>query len=120
MMVGLWDIVVGEGMLWPRGYPPLYALEVFSHRLLRYVTPLLHLVALVANAFLLGSGWFYLLTFVLQLAFIAAALLGRSVPIGPFRIARYYLLTTASIAAGLWDRLRHGAGGRWEKAAGTR
>ncbi len=36
MMVGLWDIVVGEGMLVPRGYPPLFAFELFSHRLLRY------------------------------------------------------------------------------------
>ena len=120
MMVGLWDIVVGEGMASPRGYPPLYAFEVFSHRLLRYLSPLLHLVALLANAFLLGSGWLYVLAFALQLGLIAAALLGRAVPIGPFRIARYYLLTTGSIAVGLWDRLRHGAGGRWEKAAGTR
>lgn len=120
MMVGLWDIVLGEGMLSPRGYPPLYAFEVVSHRLLRYLSPLLHVIALIANAFLLGEGWFYVATFVLQLAFIAAGLLGRSVPIGPFRIARYYLLTTASIAAGLWDRRRHGAGGRWEKAEGTR
>jgi cellulose synthase/poly-beta-1,6-N-acetylglucosamine synthase-like glycosyltransferase len=120
MMVGLWDIVVGERMLSPRGYPPLYAFEVASHRLLRYLSPLLHLVAFVANLFLLGDGWFYDLAFVLQLAFIAAALLGRSVPIGPFRIARYYLLTTGSIALGLWDRLRRGAGGRWEKAEGTR
>ena len=40
MMVGLWDIVVGEGMLGPRGYSPLYAFELASHRLLRYLTPL--------------------------------------------------------------------------------
>src|SRR3954471_1187017 len=120
MMVGLWDIVVGEGMLSPRGYPPLFAFEIASHRLLRYLSPLLHLAAFVANALLLGDGWLYVLTFVLQLAFIAAALLGRSVPIAPFRIARYYALATASIAAGFWDRLRHGAGGRWEKAQGTR
>ncbi len=120
MMVGLWDIVLGEGMLAPRGYPSLYAFEIASHRLLRYLSPLLHVVALIANAFLLGSGWFYDFAFVLQLALIAAAALGRVVPIAPFRIARYYALTTASIAAGLWDRLRHGAGGRWEKAAGTR
>ena len=40
--------------------------------------------------------------------------------IAPFRIARYYAMTTASIAAGLWDRWRRGAGGRWEKAEGTR
>jgi len=120
MMVGLWDIVVGEGMLSPRGYSPLYAFEVFSHRLLRYLSPLLHLVALVANAFLLGSGRLYILALAFQLAFIAAALLGRALPLAPFRIARYYALTTTSIAAGLWDRMRRGAGGRWEKAEGTR
>jgi hypothetical protein len=120
MMVGLWDIVVGEGMVSPRGYRPLYAFEIASHRLLRYLSPLLHIIALLANAFLLGDGWFYVLTFALQLALAAAALLGRFVPLAPFRIARYYALTTASIAAGLWDRFRHGAGGRWEKAAGTR
>jgi len=120
MMVGLWDIVVGEGMLSPRGYPPLFAFEIVSHRLLRYLSPVLHLVALVANAFLLGDGWFYLVTFALQLALLVAALLGRFLPLAPFRIARYYVLTTASIAAGLWDRLRGGAGGRWEKAEGTR
>jgi cellulose synthase/poly-beta-1,6-N-acetylglucosamine synthase-like glycosyltransferase len=120
MMVGLWDIVAGEGMLSPRGYSPLFAFEIASHRVLRYLSPLLHLIALVANALLLGDGWFYALTFVLQLALIAAALLGRVLPIAPFRIARYYAMTTASIAAGLWDRWRRGATGRWEKAEGTR
>jgi len=120
MMVGLWDIVAGEGMLSPRGYPPLFAFEILSHRVLRYLSPLLHLLALLANALLLGDGWFYVLTFVLQLALFAAAALGRVLPLGPFRIARYYVLTTTSIAAGLWDRFRHGAGGRWQKAEGTR
>jgi cellulose synthase/poly-beta-1,6-N-acetylglucosamine synthase-like glycosyltransferase len=120
MMVGLWDIVVGEGMLSPRGYSPLFAFELLSHRLLRYLSPLLHLVALIANLALLGDGWVYAVALVLQLALIGAGLLGRWVPAMPFRIARYYVLTTASIAAGLWDRARRGAGGRWEKAAGTR
>ena len=120
MMVGLWDIVAGEGMLSPRGYPPLFAFEIVSHRLLRYLSPFLHLLAFVANAFLLGEGWVYTLTFVLQLGLVGAALLGRVLPIAPFRIARYYAMTTASIAAGLWDRRRRGAGGRWEKAEGTR
>jgi cellulose synthase/poly-beta-1,6-N-acetylglucosamine synthase-like glycosyltransferase len=120
MMLGLWDIVVGEGMLSPRGYPPLFAFELVSHRLLRYLSPLLHLLVLLANLVLLGDGWFYALTLVVQLALIAAALLAPAVPIVPFRIARYYVMTTASIAAGFWDRLRGGAGGRWEKAEGTR
>jgi cellulose synthase/poly-beta-1,6-N-acetylglucosamine synthase-like glycosyltransferase len=120
MMVGLWDIVVGEGMVSPRRYPPLYAFELFSHRLLRYLSPLLHLVAFLANALLLGDGWVYDLLFAAQLALLAAALLARWVPATPFRIARYYVETTASIALGLWDRMRHGASGRWQKAAGTR
>ena len=120
MMVGLWDIVVGEGMLSPRGYSPLFAFELASHRLLRYLSPLLHLVALAANLLLLGQGWVYTVTFLAQLALIAAALLGRWLPLAPLRVARYYVLTTTSIAAGLWDRARHGAGGRWAKAEGTR
>ncbi len=120
MMVGLWDIVVGEGMLSPRGYSPLFAFELASHRLLRYLSPALHLVVLAANVALLDQGWVYTATFALQLALLAAALLGRWLPLAPFRVARYYVMTTASIAAGLWDRARHGAPGRWEKAAGTR
>ena len=75
---------------------------------------------IAANVALLGDGWVYTLTLVAQLALLAAALLGRWLSATPFRVARYYVLTTASIAAGLWDRARHGATGRWEKAEGTR
>ncbi len=120
MMVGLWDIVIGEGMLSPRGYSPLFAFELVSHRLLRYLSPALHLLALAANVALLGQGWVYAVTLAAQLALLAAAQLGRRLPLAPLRIARYYVMTTASIAAGLWDRARHGAPGRWEKAEGTR
>jgi cellulose synthase/poly-beta-1,6-N-acetylglucosamine synthase-like glycosyltransferase len=120
MMVGIWDIVVGEGMLRPGGYTPLYAFEIASHRLLRYATPFLHLVALLANLALLGQGWVYAVTLIAQLALLAAALLGRALPLAPLRIARYYVQTTASIALGLWDRLRKGAPGAWDKAEGTR
>jgi cellulose synthase/poly-beta-1,6-N-acetylglucosamine synthase-like glycosyltransferase len=120
MMAGLWDIVAGEGMLSPRGYSPLYAFELFSHRLLRYLSPALHLVALAANVALLGQGWVYAVTLAAQLTLLGAALLGRLIPLAPLRICRYYVMTTASIAAGLWDRARRGTPGRWEKAEGTR
>jgi cellulose synthase/poly-beta-1,6-N-acetylglucosamine synthase-like glycosyltransferase len=120
MMVGLWDIVIGEGMVFPRGYPPLFAFELVSHRLLRYLSPLLHLIVLATNFVLLGEGAIYVVTLLAQLTLLAAALLARRWPLAPLRVARYYVMTTASIAAGLWDRRRHGAGGRWEKAEGTR
>lgn len=119
MMVGLWDIVVGERMV-SRGYPRLFAFELFSHRLLRYLSPLLHVVLFVANLALFGEGWIYIVAFFAQLALVGAAVLGRESKLLPLRVARYYVMTTASIAAGLWDRRRHGAGGRWEKAEGTR
>ncbi|MBS1863723.1 MAG: glycosyltransferase family 2 protein [Actinobacteria bacterium] len=121
MMVGLWDIVVGEGMLDPRGYPPPFAFELFSHRLLRYATPFLHLLVFLANLALLGSGWFYYLTLLAQLALLGVAALSARLPDDAIvRVCRYYVLTQASIVLGLWDRWRHGSGGRWEKAAGTR
>jgi cellulose synthase/poly-beta-1,6-N-acetylglucosamine synthase-like glycosyltransferase len=120
MMVGIWDIVVGERMISPRGYRPLYAFELFSHRLLRYLTPFLHLVAFLTNLALLDQGWVYVVTYGTQLALIAAAILGGQLSFGPFRVARYYAMTTLSIAAGLWDRFRQGPPAAWEKAPGTR
>lgn len=121
MMVGIWDIVVGERMVSPRGYGPLYAFELFSHRLLRYLTPFLHVLAFVTNLLLLGQGPLYVVTYGLQLALIAAAILGGQFRLRPLRVARYYALTTASIAAGLWDRLRGGVpAGAWDKSPGTR
>jgi len=121
MMWGLWDVMLRWGMLDPRGYGPAYAFEIYSHRLLRYLTPWLHLIALVANALLLGYGVLYVITFALQLTLLAGALLGRFVPALPFRIAYYYVTVTASIAVGLWDRLRAGRVPiGWEKVEGTR
>jgi cellulose synthase/poly-beta-1,6-N-acetylglucosamine synthase-like glycosyltransferase len=120
MMVGLWDIVVGERMISPRGYTPRYAFELVSHRLLRYLTPFLHLTAFATNFVLLQEGGIYVVTYGIQVLAIAAALLGGSFPVGPLRIARYYALATLSIAAGLWDRFRQGPPAAWEKAPGTR
>ena len=120
MMSHAWPIVLRGGLLSPRGYPPLYALMVASHRLLRYATPFLHVVALAANAALLGQGWVYVATFALQVVVLAAALAARVVPVRVLLVARYYVLTTASMAAGLWDYLRHGTPAGWAPPEGTR
>jgi cellulose synthase/poly-beta-1,6-N-acetylglucosamine synthase-like glycosyltransferase len=120
MMSHTWPIVLRGGLLSPRGYPPLYALMIASHRVLRYGAPFLHLGALVASFALGTSSTFYAVALALQLALIVAALLGRVVPLRPLLVARYYVLTTASVAAGLWDWLRHGTAAGWEPAEGTR
>jgi glycosyltransferase involved in cell wall biosynthesis len=120
MMSHAWPIVLRGGLLSPKGYTPAYALMVVSHRVLRYGAPFLHLVALAANAALLTSGPVYIATFALQLAVLVAALAGRLIRARPLLVARYYVLTTASVAAGLWDYLRHGTPAGWAPPEGTR
>ncbi|MFI5005772.1 MAG: hypothetical protein ACHQE6_12255, partial [Solirubrobacterales bacterium] len=61
-----------------------------------------------------------LATLALQLALLAAAALGGVWRARPLLIARYYVLTTAALALGLWDWLRHGTSAAWEAAEGTR
>ena len=113
-------IVLRGGMLSPRGYDPLYALMIVSHRVLRYASPFLHLIALGTSIALLGHGWVYAVAVIIQLAVLLAALVAGAIPARPLLVARYYVLTTASLAAGLWDWLAHGTHAGWEPAEGTR
>jgi cellulose synthase/poly-beta-1,6-N-acetylglucosamine synthase-like glycosyltransferase len=115
-----WPTVMLGGMLSPRGYGPTYALMIFSHRILRYGSPLIHLVALIANALLLGQGWVYIVTFVLQLGLITAAVLAPLLPLRLALIARYYVWTTASLGAGFVDWLSGRQRVTWEPVEGTR
>jgi cellulose synthase/poly-beta-1,6-N-acetylglucosamine synthase-like glycosyltransferase len=122
MMSHTWPILLRGGMLSPRGYGPGYALMILSHRVLRYSTPGLHALALAANIALLaiGAGPLYAVTLALQLALLLAAALAGVLRARPLLLARYYVLTTASPAAGLWDWLRHGTPASWDAAEGTR
>jgi cellulose synthase/poly-beta-1,6-N-acetylglucosamine synthase-like glycosyltransferase len=120
MMSHAWPIVLRGGLLSPRGYPPSYAVMVYCHRGLRYATPTLHILTFVTNLILIGQGTVYLVTLALQLLLLLAALLGAVVSFKPLLIARYYVLTTASIGAGLWDYLRHGTPAGWAPPEGTR
>ncbi len=124
MMSHTWPIVFRGGLLDPRGYPPGYALMILSHRVLRYVTPFLHTLALAANIALVARGVaphaLYVVTLVLQLGLLFLAGVGGVVHVRPLLVARYYVLTTASIALGLWDWLVHGTSAGWDAAEGTR
>ena len=118
MMRHTWPIVVRGGMLSPRGYGGLYGLMITSHRLLRYASPFLHLLALGTNAALLEEGAAYRAAFAAQLGLLGAAAAPSRAR--PFLVARYYVLTTASVAAGLVDWVRHGTEAGWDAAEGTR
>ena len=122
MMSHAWPIVVRGGLLSPRGYPPLYALMIFSHRALRYASPFLHVLALLLNIALVAAGAspLYVVTLALQAVLLLAALLGGAVRARPLLVARYYVLTTASIATGWWSWVRHGTPAGWAPPEGTR
>lgn len=128
MMAHTWAIVFRGGLLCPRGYGLRYGVMILSHRVLRYLTPFLHLLALASNVALVaiyaGQGGaaevLYCVTLGLQVAVLAGALLGGALRWRALLIARYYVLTTASLATGLWDWLHHGVAASWEAAEGTR
>lgn len=139
MMIGLPDIVVADRMWDLRGYGAMFGYEIVSHRLLRYATPLLHLKLLAASIVLSvsppatatpgyhgGSDGYgsrkgvYRLALAAQLGLLGLAAIADRWPIRPARLARYYVLVTASIALGFWDRWRQGPPAAWEKSEGTR
>ena len=66
-----WLIVLRGKMM--RRLGPLYALEVVSHRLLRYGSGLLHVVLLATSIALAAHGFVYAFVLAAQLAFFAAA-----------------------------------------------
>ena len=120
MMSHAWPIVVRGGLLDPRGYGALYGLMMLSHRLLRYAAPLLHVVLALTTLALLPRGRVYAAAAASQAAVLAAAAAGGRTRSRPLLVARYYVLTTASLAAGLYDWLRYGTEVGWEPAEGTR
>jgi glycosyltransferase involved in cell wall biosynthesis len=129
MMSHTWPIVLRGGLLSPRGYGFGYGLMILSHRVLRYWTPFLHALAFAANLALVaayppgvggGAGEVYFVTLTLQVILFASAGLGGVIKLRPLLLARYYVLTTAALALGLWDWLRHGTQASWEAAEGTR
>ncbi|MEJ7892374.1 MAG: glycosyltransferase [Solirubrobacteraceae bacterium] len=121
MMNRAWRILRISSIASPRGYPPLYALMILSHRLLRYASPFLHGIALLTSlALVRRPRRVYRAALAAQLALLAGAAAGGRVRARPLLVARYYVLTTASIACGLYDHLRHGTPDGWEQAQGTR
>jgi cellulose synthase/poly-beta-1,6-N-acetylglucosamine synthase-like glycosyltransferase len=106
-----WLITLRGRML--RGLPPLYLLEIVSHRHLRYGSGVLHLVLLGTSIALAGQGLIYQVVLAAQLLLLAAAAVGVG-------IARYYVLVTWATVQALWNYLRRGVPATWDAAEGTR
>jgi cellulose synthase/poly-beta-1,6-N-acetylglucosamine synthase-like glycosyltransferase len=116
MMSHAWPIVLRGGLISPRGYGPVYAFQIFSHRVLRYATPFLHAGALALNVAILaaGGGPLYVATLAAQALSLAAIPLSGLLRWRGVRLLAHYWLTTLSVALGLWDYLRRGTPATWE------
>jgi cellulose synthase/poly-beta-1,6-N-acetylglucosamine synthase-like glycosyltransferase len=106
-----WLITLRGSML--RRLPPVYLVQIVSHRLLRYGSGILHLVLLASTLLLVGEGGVYALAFAAQLGLLAAAAVGAP-------IARYYVLVAWATVQALANYLRRGVPATWEAAEGTR
>jgi len=104
-----------------KGVGPLYGFQLFSHRVLRYASGLLHVVWLATSLALVGEGWIYRAALAAQLLWLALAALGRlRVPVPGAALAYYYLLVTSATVAALAGYLRHGVAPHWERTEGAR
>jgi cellulose synthase/poly-beta-1,6-N-acetylglucosamine synthase-like glycosyltransferase len=106
-----WLIVLKGRML--RGQPLGYAIELVSHRHLRYASGVLHLVLLAASFALVRESRTYAVATGVQLGVVAAAAAGVALP-------RYYVLITWATNVALWNYLRRGVPATWQIAEGTR
>jgi hypothetical protein len=106
-----WLIVLKGRML--RGQPPLYRVELVSHRHLRYASGPLHLVLLGSSIALVPAGALYAVALGCQLGLVAAAALRVPLP-------RYYVAVTWATTQALWNYLRRGVPATWQPVAGAR
>ncbi|ABB32237.1 glycosyl transferase family 2 [Geobacter metallireducens RCH3] len=96
-------ILFARGLLNPFRFP-FVAFQLFSHKVLRWLIPFFLIGLLVANAFLLDRQ-FYVITFVLQVAFYLLALFGLGADrVGkkfkPAAVPLYFcIVNTASLIA---------------------
>jgi uncharacterized membrane protein YoaK (UPF0700 family) len=102
-----------------------YAVELISHKLLRYAVPLILAVLLIANILLAAASGFYLVTLVLQASFYVLSFAGWLIersgrPSGLLAMPLYFTLANLASAVGFYKFLRGEKYARWEPIRHTR
>jgi glycosyltransferase involved in cell wall biosynthesis len=105
-MTAVWEL---RESLNPARYG-LFALQVWSHKIFRWLVPVGLLLALICNIVLARASVLYGWLLALQAAAYAAAALahfsGQARRVLPLRIALYFVLANTATAAALWDFIR--------------
>jgi len=108
---GLTVLARDAGMLNPFRYG-LFAWQLASHKLCRWLVPIAMIAALAANLILVRQSPLYAAAFCAQLAFYAAALAGACTGARALRIPSFMLLSHAAILIAWWrfargERITH-------------
>ena len=96
-----------------------YAVELFSHKVMRYAVPLFLLVTLVSSLALARGSWFYALAAAAQVGFYAAALAGWLTEKAGLRVRllalpQYFVLANLASVLAFWQFARGERYARWE------
>ncbi|WP_423747026.1 glycosyltransferase family 2 protein (plasmid) [Haladaptatus sp. SPP-AMP-3] len=106
---------------------PRFAFQFISHKILRWLSPLLLGTAFVANAvlLLLDANPIYTLSFAVQVLFYFSAVLGWvserydvAIP-GPVHVTYYFIVSNVGMVLGLWKFLKGQNIVTWETADRT-
>ncbi len=96
-----------------------YAIELISHKLLRYAVPLILIVIMASSAALMRGSPFFELVFLSQVAFYFVAALGLLIEragarIGIFAIPHYFVLANVASVLGFYKFARGERYATWE------
>lgn len=112
------DLWRNRGMLNPlrSGF---YAVQLISHKVLRYGVPLFITSAFLSSGYLALNSSLFLIVFAVQIAFFAVALLAfmlekLGIKAGPLSIPLYFILTNVASIAGFLQFLRGERYTSWE------
>lgn len=99
-----------RGLLNPLRYG-FFAVELLSHKVLRWLVPIFMAVALLSNIALLNDGPLYVATMTLQLLFYALSIIGWRLQAHPgmpriFSVPYYFCLVNLASAVGIVDAFR--------------
>lgn len=96
-----------------------YAVQLFSHKVLRYSVPVFIAAAFISSGFLALNSMLFLVVFAAQVLFFAAAFLAwllerAGLKAGPLSIPLYFVLTNVASVAGFFQFLRGERYAAWE------
>lgn len=97
----------------------MFALQMISHKVMRYAVPLFLVLAYVSNAFLITAGQFYAQAFIAQSVFYLLAVAGwvgdrAGLRLGPLAIPYYFVLSNVATVVAFLKFLRGEAHVIWQ------